>query len=133
MLLLSAHTHNQRHFFHDAANGWHGAQPLHEYNVGAACGAFWSGAKDARGIPDTTMSDGTPNGYAWLTFDAGGEYSLRWQVARASRPTTQIALHAPQRAASRRVARLSASMPTCSWATPTRASNTASTKANGSR
>lgn len=94
-LLLSAHTHNQRHYRHDADNGWHGAQPLHEYNVGAACGAFWSGAKDARGIPDTTMSDGTPNGYAWLTFDAGGEYSLRYQAA--GKPADYaIALHAPR-------------------------------------
>lgn len=94
-LLLSAHTHNQRHYRHDAANGWLGAQPLHEYNVGAACGAFWSGAKDERGIPDTTMSDGTPNGYAWLTFDAGGEYSLRYQVA--GKPADYaISLHAPR-------------------------------------
>lgn len=95
VLLLSAHTHNQRHYRHDAATGWHGAQPLHEYNVGATCGAFWSGVKDADGIPDTTMSDGTPNGYARLTFGADGAYSLRYQVARGARDEA-IGLHAPK-------------------------------------
>lgn len=95
VLLLSAHTHNQRHYFHDAATGWHGAKPLHEYNAGATCGAFWSGVKDAQGIPDTTMSDGTPNGYAWLTFKPDGAYSLRYQVARGA-DGEAIGLHAPK-------------------------------------
>ena len=95
VLLLSAHTHNQRQFFHDANDGWHGAQPLHEYNVGAACGAFWSGAKDAAGIPDATMSDGTPNGYATLTVKSGGDYALAWHVARMP-DEDRIALHAPK-------------------------------------
>ena len=95
VLLLSAHTHNQRHYFHDASTGWHGAGPLHEYNVGATCGAFWSGVKDAQGIPDTMMSDGTPNGYAWATFRPDGTYSLRYQVARGAKDEA-IALHAPK-------------------------------------
>ena len=95
VLLLSGHTHNQRHVFHGAADGWHGPAPLHEYNVGAACGAFWSGVKDAAGIPDSTMSDGTPNGYALLTVKTGGAYALAWHVAR-DRADTQIGLHAPK-------------------------------------
>ncbi|BDU17133.1 calcineurin-like phosphoesterase family protein [Lysobacter auxotrophicus] len=95
VLLLSAHTHNQRHYFHDASTGWHGAKPLHEYNVGATCGAFWSGVKDAQDIPDTTMSDGTPNGYAWATFKPDGSYSLRYQVARGAKDEA-IGLHAPK-------------------------------------
>src|SRR5690606_13551082 len=41
VLLLSGHTHAQQHWYHDASTGWRGAKPLHEYNVGAACGAFW--------------------------------------------------------------------------------------------
>jgi hypothetical protein len=95
VLLLSGHTHNQMHVFHDAADGWHGATPLHEYNVGAACGAFWSGSKDAAGIPDTTMSDGTPNGYAVLTIAAHGEYKLAWHNARDA-ADSQIGLFAPK-------------------------------------
>ena len=100
VLLLSGHSHTQRHVFHAADSGWHGSTPLHEYNVGAASGAFWSGAKDAAGIPDATMSDGTPNGYARLKVEAGGEYALSWHPARVA-PTSPAAtaamhLHAPK-------------------------------------
>ena len=95
VLVLSAHSHTQRHVFHDAADGWRGAAPLHEYNVGAACGAYWSGAKDAAGIPDATMPDGTPNGYAVLDLRKDGAYALAWHNARDARDS-QIGLHAPR-------------------------------------
>lgn len=81
VLVLSGHGHVQRHVFHDASVGWKGAAPLHEYNVGAACGAFWSGVKNADGIPDTTMSDGTLNGYARLRVKTNAEYELAWYPA----------------------------------------------------
>ncbi|MFN3702158.1 calcineurin-like phosphoesterase C-terminal domain-containing protein [Thermomonas sp.] len=95
VLVLSAHSHSQRHYFHDARDGWQGAAPLHEFNLGAACGSYWSGAKDVEGIPDATMADGTPNGYAVLTVKAGGEYALAWHAARDPQDT-QIGLHAPR-------------------------------------
>jgi hypothetical protein len=94
VLVLSAHSHTQRHVLHDAASGWHGATPLHEFNVGAACGSYWAGAPDAEGIPASTMADGTPNGYARLTVRPGGAYGLSWHPARD--PDTQIGLHAPK-------------------------------------
>ena len=94
VLVISGHTHVQQHFFHDAATGWNGDKPLHEYNVGTACGSFWSGAKDAAGIPASTMSDGTPNGYAMLTAHDGA-FDLRWFVAREPEDR-QLALHAPK-------------------------------------
>ena len=95
LLVLSAHSHTQQHVFHDASNGWNGAQPLHEYNVGATSGAYWSGIKDSEGIPDATMADGTPNGYAVLTVQAGGTYALAWNNARDA-AATRIGLHAPR-------------------------------------
>lgn len=95
LLVLSAHSHSQQHVFHDAGDGWQGAQPLHEYNVGAACGSYWSGLKDAVGIPDATMADGTPNGYAVLTVRPGGAYALAWHNARDP-ADAQIGLHAPK-------------------------------------
>jgi hypothetical protein len=95
VLLLTSHAHAQRHYFHGRADGWNGAGTLHEYVVGAACGGFWSGAEDADGIPDTRMSDGTPNGYARLHLGAKGAYRLRWHVARDP-ADTRIALHAPR-------------------------------------
>ena len=100
VLLLSGHSHVQQHYWHGGKDGWQGAAPLHEYNVGAACGAFWSGAPDALGIPDTTMADGTPNGYALLSLPGDGSYALAWHPARppAADPafTRAMALHAPR-------------------------------------
>lgn len=95
VLVLSAHNHAQRHVFHGAGSGWLGAAPLHEYNVGAASGAYWSGVKDSAGIPAATMADGTPNGYAVLEVKAGGEYALAWHNARDA-TDAQIGLHAPK-------------------------------------
>ncbi|NUS37942.1 MAG: calcineurin phosphoesterase [Lysobacter sp.] len=95
VLVLSGHSHAQRQVLHGAADGWHGAAPLLEYNVGAACGAFWSGTKDAAGIPDATMSDGTPNGYATLDIARDGRYALAWHVARDPADPA-MALHAPK-------------------------------------
>jgi hypothetical protein len=100
VLVLSGHRHTQQHYFHDADDGWQGATPLHEYNVGAASGAFWSGAPDADGIPDATMADGTPNGHARLQVAADGAYRLSWHPARRPHDdpafTDAMALHAPK-------------------------------------
>ena len=95
LLVLTAHMHTQRHVFHGAASSWQGTAPLHEYNVGAACGAFWSGTKDGEGIPDTTMADGTPNGHAVLEVRPGGDYALAWHNARDA-TDAQLSLHAPK-------------------------------------
>ncbi len=95
VLLLTAHGHVQRHYFHGPADGWQGGAPLHEYNVGATCGSWWNGPLDAEGIPDATMADGTPNGHAILTITADGGYRLRWQVARGA-DDDAIALYAPK-------------------------------------
>src|SRR5690606_9960650 len=97
VLLLSAHGHVQRHHWHDATTGWHGTRPLHEYNVGAACGAYWSGPPDADGIPLSTMADGTPRGWGELHLRAAGGYALRWNVAGSGvAADTALALHAPK-------------------------------------
>lgn len=95
VLIVSGHAHTQRHWYHAAASGWHGSSPLHEYSVGAACGAFWSGVKDPAGIPVATMADGTPNGYARLGITRGGAYALSWHPARAQ-SDTGVGLHLPK-------------------------------------
>lgn len=95
VLVLSAHAHTQRHVMHGADTGWQGTAPLHEYNVGAACGAYWSGVADAAGIPAATMADGTPNGYARLDVASGGAYRLSWHAARGQGGDA-IGLHAPR-------------------------------------
>jgi hypothetical protein len=95
VLVLSSHTHAQQHVMHGPAQGWHGARPLHEYNVGASCGGFWGGVPDADGVPSALMADGTPNGHARLRIDATGDVALTWHVARTAGDPS-IALHAPR-------------------------------------
>ncbi len=94
VLLLTAHGHVQRHHLHDATSGWRGATPLHEYNLGAACGAFWSGVQDGSGVPVSTMADGTPRGWARLSVRKDASYSLQWQAA-GEEGDAGIGLHAP--------------------------------------
>jgi hypothetical protein len=94
VLLLTAHSHAQSHVRHGTETDWHGTGRLHEYNAGAACGGYWSGIKDAQGIPDAAMEDGTPNGYAKLVI-SDGDYRLNWFNAR-QQPNQALALHAPK-------------------------------------
>lgn len=99
-LVLSGHRHTQRQHRHSTADGWHGATPLHEFNVGAASGAFWSGVADGAGVPDATMADGTPNGHALLEIGRDGGYRLSWHPARLPTDdpsrTAAMHLHAPR-------------------------------------
>jgi hypothetical protein len=94
VLILSGHTHYQRHVLHGAGDGWAGPEPLHEYNVAAACGGFWGGPPDKDGIPPGTMWDGTPPGYAVVGF-SGDKASLEYFPARLP-ADHQIALHVPE-------------------------------------
>lgn len=87
-IVLSGHGHVLRHAWHDS----HGGR-VHEFNVGAVSGAFWSGAFDASGIPDATMADGTPNGHARMQVARDGAYRLSWHPARAP---GGLHLHAPR-------------------------------------
>ena len=99
VLVLSGHTHYQRHVMHGPDDGWTGADRLHEYNVAAACGGFWGGPPDRDGIPAATMWDGTPPGYAILRFE-GDRVSLDYVPARLP-ADHQIALHSPAAVAPR--------------------------------
>jgi len=93
VLILSGHTHYQRHVMHGPEDGWTGREPIHEYNVAAACGGFWGGPRDPDGIPVATMADGTPPGYAVLGFK-GATVSLDYFPARMP-AGHQMELHAP--------------------------------------
>jgi 3',5'-cyclic AMP phosphodiesterase CpdA len=94
VLILSGHTHYQRHVMHGPEDGWMGPNPLHEYNVAAACGGFWGGPRGADGIPVATMWDGTPPGYAVLGFD-GDRVSLVYHPANLP-SEHQLEVHAPR-------------------------------------
>jgi len=71
-----SHEHDGAHS-HDHAQA-HGVHVHH--NLGTTSGSWWQGPLDERGIPMTPMADGTPNGYAMVTFD-GPAMRVRWKVA----------------------------------------------------
>lgn len=80
VLIMSAHTHLQDQIEYTEADGWKGKKPLHEYNVGTTSGDWYSGKLDKKGLPDATMRDGTPQGYAFLNIN-GNQYDVDYKVA----------------------------------------------------
>ena len=78
-LSLSAHTHIQNHLFFGPEHGWQQEGVHHHYNVGTTSGDWYSGKLNERGIPISTMRDGTPKGYAYLNFD-GNQYTIDYKV-----------------------------------------------------
>jgi hypothetical protein len=94
LLMVAAHRHQVEQLFLGPDDGWHGDTPLHLYVVGATGGSWWTGFRDASGIPHATMSDGSPNGYAVLSVN-GNNYSFRYKAAR--RPADyQMIITAPE-------------------------------------
>jgi hypothetical protein len=80
VLALSAHSHNQRQHFYGKEDGWNGASPFHEFNVGATCGNWYSGRVNEQGVVESVMSDGTPRGYVYLNV-SGNRYTADYKVA----------------------------------------------------
>ena len=93
-LSISAHRHYHRHVYIDETDGWRGPVRHHHVINVTACGSWWSGAKDERGIPHTLMRCGAPNGYTTLAFD-GADYRLRFKAAAFS-ADYQMIIHAPE-------------------------------------
>lgn len=94
VLVMSAHTHVQQQFFYTEADGWMGKKPLHEYNAGTTSGDWYSGRVGQNGLPDATMRDGTPQGYALLNID-GTNYDIDYRVS-GREPEYQMIIHAPK-------------------------------------
>lgn len=94
VLVLTAHTHIQYHNLIGAEEGLKRDKPIHEYNVGTTCGDWYSGELNEKGIPISTMRDGTPKGYAILNIQ-GNKYTLDYKVA--DRPDNyQLSIYNPK-------------------------------------
>ncbi len=81
LLSLSGHMHFIERFAFDETDGWEGSHPFPTICGGAGCGAWWSGPKDDRGIPETHCMDGSPNGFYYFTF-AGNRFFQRFIPAK---------------------------------------------------
>lgn len=79
-IALSGHTHIHYHHSAGKEEGFYRNEPLHMISVGTVCGEWWGGAPTVYGIPHAMMSDGTPNGYAFLYIDED-DLKLEWRVA----------------------------------------------------
>jgi len=93
-LSLSAHTHLQKQDLFYKEDGWKQDKPHHHYNVGTTSGDWYKGTLDEKGIPVSTMRDGTPKGYALIHFE-GNQYKIRYQVAGKS-SDYQMEIFAPK-------------------------------------
>ncbi len=80
ILALSGHTHKTEVIQLDESHGWTGEGEFWNINPGAACGAWWTGPKDSRGVPEAYCMDGSPNGYFMFDFD-GTDYEYRFRPA----------------------------------------------------
>ena len=93
-LSLSAHTHNQKQIFFVKKDGWKQEKAHHHYNVGTTSGNWYSGELNEQGIPVSTMSDGTPKGYAFINF-RGNQYDVDYKAAGKSKEY-QLEISAPK-------------------------------------
>ena len=73
LLLVSGHTHQVRRETLSI-----GGEPVESLVVGAACGSWWRGFKDASGVPDALMNCGAPRGYFVCDFKRNG-YALSYK------------------------------------------------------
>lgn len=94
VLFLSAHTHFQVQRFLGKEQGLDRIKPIHEYNVGATCGDWYSGILNEKGVPLSTMRDGTPAGFAFLQIN-GNQYLIDYKVFGKPR-NHQIAIYNPK-------------------------------------
>lgn len=93
-LSMSAHTHKQTHYFMGEDQGWLQDDPHHHFNAGTTSGNWYSGRLNDQGVPVSMMSDGTPKGYSFITFD-GNQYTIDYKVA-GEPEEHQIGIYAPK-------------------------------------
>jgi hypothetical protein len=82
---FAGHLHATEHHYlaGDAASP--GAAPHHHHPLTAACGSWWSGPRDQRGIPSADSCDGTPNGFHVLSVERK-RYTTRFMPAASKSP-----------------------------------------------
>jgi hypothetical protein len=68
VLCLFGHLHQMMNFDFTTDMGWTGKGKMQGIVAGAACGSWWTGPKDERGIPSATCMDGSPNGFFQFQF-----------------------------------------------------------------
>ncbi|HRZ97811.1 MAG TPA: calcineurin-like phosphoesterase family protein, partial [Paludibacter sp.] len=73
VLILSGHTHTTERYFHNIKGGL-----VHEIGVGASCGNWWTGEKNAFGVPVALMQCGSLPNYYVIDINKN-KYSFRYK------------------------------------------------------
>lgn len=87
---FAGHSHTTEHHYLGIEDGFERAAPHHHHVLTAACGSWWSGPRDQRGIPHSDSRDGSPKGFHVLSID-GNRYETRF-VAANERTAGQMRL-----------------------------------------
>jgi hypothetical protein len=74
---FSGHSHTTEHHYLGRADGFTRNTLHHHHVLTAACGSWWSGPQDARGVPIADSRDGSPKGVHVLTIE-GNSYATRF-------------------------------------------------------
>lgn len=101
---FAGHLHATEHHYLRAPGAAPDSPPgysHHHHVLTAACGSWWSGPSDHRGIPCADSSDGTPNGFHVLSV-AGNRYSTRFVPAATKAPAQlRVLIDGPHRGGGR--------------------------------
>ncbi|MGQ8337371.1 calcineurin-like phosphoesterase C-terminal domain-containing protein [Sunxiuqinia sp. A32] len=93
-LSISAHTHLQRQDLFFKEDGWLQDGFHHHFNSGTTSGDWYSGRLNEKGVPTSTMRDGTLKGYSYISFDKN-QYQIKYKVA--GKPADyQFEIYAPK-------------------------------------
>ncbi|HEY1243493.1 MAG TPA: calcineurin-like phosphoesterase C-terminal domain-containing protein [Hyphomicrobiaceae bacterium] len=96
---FAGHLHATEHHYLGGEAGPAGPAPHHHHILTAACGSWWSGPSDQRGIPCADSPDGTPNGFHVLSV-AGNRYTTRFVPAAGKAPAQlRVLIDGPHRRA----------------------------------
>lgn len=87
---FAGHSHTTEHHYLGGRDGFNRTEPHHHHVLTAACGSWWSGPLDHRGIPVSVSRDGSPKGFHVLSID-GNRYRTRF-VATDAMPPAQSQL-----------------------------------------
>lgn len=93
VLFLGGHRHMTFQHFLGEEFGRTNAEPIHHIATTAACGTWWRGPKNEKGIPIATQMDGVPNGYHIVEFE-GNTYRERYKAADGD-PDFQMRIEIP--------------------------------------
>jgi hypothetical protein len=90
---FSGHSHTTEHHYFGPREGFGRNVPHHHHVLTAACGSWWSGPLDERGVPIADSRDGTPKGFHVLSVEEN-RYTTRFvPFGKISDPDVRIIVH----------------------------------------